>query len=184
MKLLPELHLSAEQILIAVVDERDLSETNRFHLAHCDQCAQAQAETDNLLVKFSHLADHYTPSPMGAVRIDVGRRGLFPSFLRYAKVAFGLAATALLMVIVWSSMTGLEPARFSVENGEIGPIDDAAFMADVARLVDDPLPVGYRDLIGSSIVDSDEDFMDFIVPPVTGDGPITIWRCGKGAPPC
>ncbi|MBC2711376.1 MAG: hypothetical protein HGJ94_10385 [Desulfosarcina sp.] len=183
MKPLPDSHLTARQLVVAMVDEKDLPESQRSHLDHCSRCRQALADAKAPLTRFGALARQHTPAPVRSVRIDAVKTGRLKRYGWRPGPASAMAAIALL-VIIWTSIVGQDPAPLAVDNGLAVPADDTVFMAEVARLVDDPLPVQYRDLIGVDIADGDGDFMDFIVPPMTGDAPTTSRQHAKGVTPC
>ena len=160
-------HLTRDQMVLAMVDLNDLPEDRRVHLQTCDQCRQILAEEQALLDRLGSQVRRHTPVPSRLVRIDHGMK-------RKRSIRFGLPAglgTAVVammtIAIIWTTMNGRVATLPGRDSGLDGVAEDSVFMEEVARLVENPLPDRYRNLIGVDATYLEGDFMAFIVPTVT-----------------
>ena len=176
-------HLTDEELIVAMVDAADLSTSRRSHLDDCRHCRQALAAAQAPLDRIGALAERHTPAPSHPVRIDSRSSHPEKRIRRRAGVAMAIAAMGL-VVVVWTTTVGHDPSRFAGGSESGGETDDMVFMAEVGQLIDDPLPDRYRRLIGIELNDSEDDFMDFIVPTLTGHTPTTSRHPEKGVSPC
>ncbi|WP_372677791.1 hypothetical protein [Desulfosarcina sp.] len=183
MKQLRDHHLTDEELIVAMVDAADLSTIRRSHLDACRRCRQAITAVQAPLDWIGTLAERYTPTPSHPVRIDTHSSRPAKRIRRRAAVAMTMAAMGL-MVAIWTTTIGHDPSRFAGGSESGQDTDDMVFMAEVGQLIDDPLPDRYRRLIGIDTTDRGEDFMDLIVPTLTGPAPTSSWHTQKGVGPC
>jgi len=176
-------HFTEKQIVAALVDAADLSTERRDHLDHCDHCRQALTDAKTQLARMGTLAKAHTPGPMRPVRLDAQATTALQQRPWRSGLAWAAAAAALI-AIVWSGPWERNSLRPAGEPTIAAGDPDLGFMAEVARLVDDPLPDRYRSLVGDGRDQFEEDFMEFIVPPVNGPAPTTSRQPAKGERPC
>lgn len=176
-------HLTDEELIVAMVDAADLSTGRRSHLDACRHCRQALTAAQAPLDRIGALAARHTPAPSHPVRIDARSSHPEKRIRRRAGVAMAIVAMGLL-VVVWTTTVDHDPSRFAGGSKSGGDTDDVVFMAEVGQLIDDPLPDRYRRLIGIDTTDGGEDFMDLIVPTLTGPAPTSSWHTQKGVGPC
>jgi len=176
-------HLTDEELIVALVDATDLSDSRRSHLDDCRHCRQVLAAAQAPLDRIGALAERHTPAPSHPVRVDA--RSSHPAKRIRRRVAAAMAIAAMgLLVVVWTATVGHDPSRLAGESKSGGETEDMVFMAEVGQLIDDPLPDRYRQLIGIDTTDSEDDFMDFIVPTLTAPAPTSSRHTEKGVGPC
>lgn len=160
-------HLTRDQMVLATVDPNDLPEDRRVHLQTCDRCRQILAEAQASLDRLGSQVRLHTPIPSHPIRIDHGMK-------RTRSIRFGLPAglsaavvAIMTIAIIWTTMNGRVATLPESDSGLDGVAEDSVFMEEVARLVENPLPDRYRNLIGVDTTNLEGDFMEYIVPTVT-----------------
>ncbi len=58
-----DLHLEEDQLLKAVVDETDLSQSQRDHLLICRQCREGREKIEEDLTRLGQMTERFSPSP-------------------------------------------------------------------------------------------------------------------------
>jgi len=179
----PEHHLTQTQLFVALIDADDLSLAQRSHLDRCPRCRQALATAQTPFDRIGELAERHTPGPVKRFRLQAPISGSSKRFFRAAGMIGGMAAL-MLLVIVWGGRIPRDTDLISGDQHAEAIMAAAVFMADVDRLIDDPLPTPYRGLIDVLSTDGGDDWMDLIVPPLSVGEPTTRFHRSKGEPPC
>ncbi len=162
MSLQSDKHLDYDELLMAAVEADDLPAARREHLDHCLQCKRQLERTAGRLESIGRLAARLAPDPAGPVRIHARRkvRRPFPGRMK-SMLAMALVAMLVVFVSVMSKQFfGSAGDRFAA-TGQVGRL-----IADVNRLVDNPLPTGYSDLASVADPVPAGDPTAFIVPEV------------------
>ena len=132
-------HLSEDQIIIALVDETDLPDDRRTHLSDCPHCRQVLEAAKEPFERIEALAGDHTPGSMRPVRID-GQRPARPRSLSWRTGLAWTTAAAVLLAMIWAGPWVRDLRRPENEGATAALDPEALFMAEVARLGDDPLP--------------------------------------------
>ena len=161
----PDLHLTDDELLRAMVDPSDLDPTRKAHLESCLQCRrQAQDLTDHYN-RLGRMARQMAPEPRKSFRVPahtapVGRWHFKPV------MALGVLGALVFALTLWGPrFTRIlqTPTPIVAHNFE----NDDHLMEEIDALVDDPLPEEYQQLAAlsddRSVEDLDE-FMDWMVP--------------------
>jgi len=158
-------HLGEELIIRALIDETDLSEAARRHLAECPLCRGEKEKLEQDLFQFGRIAKQNSPVPKGRISLpERRRRGRIGWFWNW-QAASGMAALAmiLLVVISWNALFRAQP-EFSMVATNQELIEAEEFMTEVEVLVNNALPAVYLDISGESYMEVDEEFIDYVVP--------------------
>ncbi|UCD31519.1 MAG: hypothetical protein JSV38_12090 [Desulfobacterales bacterium] len=158
-------HLNMDQLLKAVIDKEDLTLSMQQHLGTCPQCATAKEKIEQPLQALSQMAEEVTPLTMRSIVLPEKKTGWQVLGLR---PVLGIAtAICLVVFVVWW------PGRFKpshvanqqvVMNQELQEAEQ--LMIDVGTVVENALPQAYQDVLTVFETESEEDFMQFIVPVV------------------
>ncbi len=147
-------HLTEDEILSALVDERDLDSELKDHLASCSLCREALATQRQSFSALGTRARKYTPEMVRPIRIPqepVPRRLHFGDL----KPVLGAAVAACLLVaVLYGGWMRFAPDRSGL------------LIEDVDRLVENAMPVEFQNLLGEELFRAEEDFMEFIIPPL------------------
>ena len=167
-------HLNEETILQAVIDEADLSDPQQQHLAGCPQCRANKERLENELTHLGQLAERYAPEPLRRITLeeDKIRR---PFLIR--RFAFGVAAAATVIIVVWAAFLIRNPQPGNVGNVAQNMIEAERLMSEIDVLVENALPQVYLDIVGETHSSLDDDFIDFLIP--TGGGASQISALAK-----
>lgn len=169
-------HLSIDELLKAVVDEEGLTHEMKHHMAACPRCNAQKEKIERYLDELSQKAMQMTPRPMRSIILP--EKKIKPAHWRHHRFrpAFGII-TALCLVVVavwWSGMLKSSPRVDQVAmNQEIQ--DTEQFMIDVGSMVvENALPQAYQEVLTVFETESEEDFMQFIVPTVDPNNPTSL----------
>ena len=167
-------HLNEETILQAVIDEADLSDQQQQHLAQCPQCRANKERLENELAHLGQLAERYAPEPLRRITLE-GDKIRAPLLIR--RFAFGVAAAATVMIVVWAAFLIRNPQPGNVGNVAQNMVEAERLMTEIDVLVENALPQVYLDIVGETHSSLDEDFIDFLIP--TGEGASQISALAK-----
>jgi hypothetical protein len=169
-------HLNSDQLLQAVVAERDLPRDLRNHLSQCTACRQ---EVDRLSARFSaigKLARNLSPDALGRVRLSERRRRFFLGRRVGLRPALGMAVAMVLLLMIalyrplYHRSTPLPAAPNLKADAELSPAAEVRLLAEIQDLLSNPLPEDYQQIIGEeSLFGVAGDPTDLIVPEVEGE---------------
>jgi hypothetical protein len=168
------LHLSHDELLLAVVDATDLAAVKSAHLGACPACRSAREHLEERFLRLGRTARELAPAPARPFRLPLDQA---PAARRRFKPlwAMGFATTMLLAIVAGRAMwPSFSPA----------PAPTAAMLeADrrlgeaVAALIEDALPINFQHLASLDEADAqtdpqtDEDLIDWVVPPIDTEDP-------------
>ena len=155
------LHLAEEQILQAVIEEAGLSGLQRQHLAECSQCRSNKERIENELTHMRQLAERFAPEPSRRVTLTQDR---IRSPILFRRFAFGIAAAAAAIIVVWAAFLTQNRQSGNVGNLAQNMVEAERLMTEVNGLVENALPPVYLDIVGEVRLSQDEDFIDFLIP--------------------
>jgi len=163
-------HLGEELILRFLIDENDVPEAARRHLAACPVCRGEKEKLEQDLVRFGRNAKQYSPVPKRRISLPERNRRDSISWFWNWQAASGMAAVAaiILVVISWNALFRSQPELPMVAtNQELIAAEE--FMTEVDVLVNNALPAVYLDISGESYSEVDEEFIDYIMPAAFDD---------------
>ncbi len=177
-------HLSEDQLLMAIVEESDLPISLREHLFTCPKCRADKVRFEQKLTQVGRMAKYYTPPSKQRILLPESEPRSFYLWFRGQQAAFGLALTvAMLILVVWWTA----PFKITPEGGvEITAreMQEAeSLMTEISILAENALPTVYLDIIGESYTGFDEEFMQFIIPSINKE-PQSYDPGTKGVMPC
>jgi hypothetical protein len=161
-------HLSEDEIVVAMVDPADLSPARQSHLHHCEHCESARRRLERGLARFGVCADQCTPLPLGPATLRDRPIRVRASGWNWAWKGMSAAAVAALIIMavnLWSQSPTTRSLSLSGVSGKES-VDTERLVSQVNALVENPLPAAYMALTGGNGFVLDDEFMDFIVPPV------------------
>jgi hypothetical protein len=177
-------HLSEDQLIMAIVEESDLPISLREHLYTCPQCRSDKVRFEQKLTQVGRMAKNYTPPSKRRISLPDSEPRSFYLWFSGRRAAFGLALTvAMLILVVWWTA----PFKITPEGGvEITAreMQEAeSFMTEISLLAENALPTVYMDINGESHTGFDEEFMQFIIPTINKES--QSYDSGtKGVLPC
>jgi len=155
-------HLKDEELVTAVVDEKDLTDQARAHLNACIQCRQRLLHLEEQLGRIGQYAHRHSPVPSCRSIDYAGTRTVF--WGRYSYALGTAVMSAILIIAVSWGLSVHQVSEQSVSSLIQEMIEDERFIAEISRLEEDPLLQGYQE--DNVKVDGmmDEDFIRFIIP--------------------
>ncbi len=163
-------HLAENDLLQAVVDDSSLSQHLRQHLNECSRCRLQKERFEQELVRLGQLARRYAPEPRRRVSIGTDRRRL--PFLNW-KFAFGAAAVAAAIIVVWATVLIQNQQPGSVGNLAQNMIEAERLMTEIDGLVENALPPVYLEIVGETDLNPNEEFLEFLIPAAEDDPQIS-----------
>lgn len=179
-----ENHLDEKQLIQAIVDQADLPASVQAHLAKCRQCRLRKENFERELANFGQMAERYAPQPQKRVRLPAHEtKSTFWTLLNW-RSAIGVAATVAAVLIVFWGTTIVRNLSEHGTGGLASEILEAQrLMMEVNMLVDNALPVFYLEISGENNPDYDEEFYQFLIPPIENET-LTSERWKRGTSLC
>lgn len=164
-------HLTADELLVAAVDSRDLGHLRQTHLAMCPICRQRHDRLLGRLERIGRMARDLAPQPARPYRLPENATPLRQKFSKPVWIA-GFAAAVLLALVFWRPQWRADSTLPQMTTAALEK--DRQLMESVDALVDDALPEPYQQLASADdYVDVDDtdagdgdSFTNWIVPPV------------------
>lgn len=156
-----EPHLAENDILLAVIDDTDLSDRQRRHLTRCSHCQTQKEQIEQELARLGQLAKRYSPAPQRRITAVEGKdRSPWFSW----GFALSAAALAAVILVVLGTFLIRSQQQGNVGNLAQNMVEAEKLMSEVNVLVENALPPVYLDIVGEADVSADEDFFDFLIP--------------------
>ncbi len=155
-------HLNTNELLVAVVDEKNSTIDAENHLASCARCRGELKRIESQFMGLGEKARQYVPVMPKPIRIETGKKGFLTTLSRWSKPALGIGLAASLMaVILWRG-------EFKDTVPKIRPVPTEAnadvLLDEIGRLVENAMPIQYQQLIADGFPNETDDITDFIVP--------------------
>lgn len=157
-------HLNEDQLIRAIVDENDLSDTERNHLSECRLCRANILEFENLMNNFSVMAKTFAPLPRKKILLPE-----FPEFFRYPRLQPVFAAASVILLLLLIGILRSDPR--SVQHGEqpsgiiIEMEKDEQLISEIRELEDYPIPANlYPEIFAEPVEYFNDEFLEFIAP--------------------
>jgi hypothetical protein len=173
-------HLAENEILQAVIDDSDLSDRQRVHLAQCVHCRSSKEQLEQELARLGQLAKRYCPAPRRRVTV-VERKDRSHFFSR--GIVFSAAAVAAVILVIWGTFLIRNQPQGYIGNSAQNMVEAERLMTEVNVLAENALPPVYLAIVGESDVSADEEFFDFLIP-ITDGAPQTSAWAEKGSISC
>jgi len=158
-------HLNDNELFEAVVDTADLDSARQAHLNACPECTQKLDMLQGRLTRLGQTAKHMAPAPQRPFRLPAKHQTAWQWAFK-PLIATGFAAAVLLAIIVTKPHWGHKGPTYDIAA-------DRTLMEEIDALVDNALPVQYQQLAllsapttGDMDTQMDDDFLDWIVPPL------------------
>ena len=156
-------HLSEDELIVALIDEKDLPPDCYIHLSDCRECASAKEALHHQLSGIGRKAERLTPLLSKKLYLPQAEAKQRHRRRRYLTPAFGSVFVIILVIMaVW------RPGAFKTNkiNPGVHAQSDDILLMQVSALIDNPLPDAYREIADIAEPDMEEDVTDFIVPSI------------------
>ena len=153
-----DVHLNEDKIIRAIVDENDLTISERNHLLKCSICQKEKQGLEQVLNRMGNMSKELVPSPRR--RFIPVVKGSRSSFRWQPALVTGVVIVLLMIGIWWTSLF----TRFQ-ENGSVQIVqkmeNDQQLMAEITFTEKDALPGRYLYIIGDYNDDDYDDYDDY-----------------------
>jgi hypothetical protein len=156
-------HLEEEQFIRAIIDESDLPEPVRRHLAACSVCGEKKQGLERELRTLGELAKRYTPSSSEGM-VFPEKESSYSRLWNWQKTLAAAATTIAILVLVvsiWYGMPRIRPQKADLEHYSSAKEEERLF-AEATALEENPFSPFHRFVIGGSSPVFDEGFVDFV----------------------
>ena len=157
------LHLSEDELIAALIDEKDLPPDRYIHLSECRKCASNKESLHQQLSGIGRKAARLTPLLSKKLYLPQAESKQRYRRRRYLTSAFG-SAFVIILVIMAAWWPGSSKTN-KIDPGVHTQSDDT-LLQQVSALIENPLPDTYREIADIAEPDMEEDVTDFIVPSV------------------
>ena len=158
-----DMHLNEDQMIRAVVDENDLTTSERNHLSRCSVCQKEKQLFEQTLNRLGDMSKELAPSPRKSFRPVVRENH---SLLRWRPALAAGFVIVLLMIGIWLT----SPFTRFQEKGTVQLTqkmeNDQQLMVEIMYMEEYALPDCYLDIAGKFDDDDyyDDEFLEFIFP--------------------
>lgn len=171
-----DLHLEEDQLTKAVVDESDLSQSQREHLSGCHQCRERKENIEASLSQLGQMAKRFSPSPKKKFSLPIRKQQKSFLWSWQWRTALGVTVAAIFIAVVgvptlYENTQKQKELTFAQEM-----LEAEDFMIEISMLAESALPQEYIDIIGETGEETDEGFMEFIAPTIEEDS----WSLNSG----
>ncbi len=156
-------HLSEDELIVALIDEKDLPQDRYIHLSECRECSSAREAFHHHLSGIGRKAECLTPLLSKKLYLPQAEAKQRHIRRRYLTPAFGSVFVIILVIMaVWL------PGAFKTNkiNPGVHAQSDDILLMQVSSLIDNPLPDAYREIADLAEPDMEDDITDFIVPSI------------------
>ncbi len=177
-------HLDENQFIKAVVDASDLPEAVQAHLFTCTQCRNRRQNFERELTSLGQIAGLSVPKPQRRIILPAQKSTIrFSSFLDWRSVIVAAATVAAVFMVVWGTNMARNFSEHRTENLTAEIRDANRPMSEVNSLVENALPPFYLEIADEPKPDYDEEFYQFLIPPVE-DKTVTSEQGNRGTSLC
>jgi hypothetical protein len=167
MKSQNQAHLNEEQIIRAVIDQKELAGADRQHLLECRLCNKKVAWFKDELQELGENAGLSVP-PL-TKNITLPREELTPVSHKSSWLpSFGVAAMAgLVLFFYFLGIESMSPRLTPFQSSE-ALVEDEYLMEEIFQMVENPLSDELYEITGDN-GGFDEEFLQFVVPDIQDD---------------
>ena len=155
-------HLQDEQLVLAIVDEKELADEVKDHLQECKVCQEKVAHFAGGLELLGQRAELSVPPLARNMRLPQEAKPAARFRLGWVSFAGGAALAGLLLFFYFIGMNARTPDLAMVQDQD-NLFEDENFMQEISDIVDSPFPEDIYEITGDA-VDSEDDFLQFVVP--------------------
>lgn len=160
-------HLDEEQLIQSVVDVSDLPDSVRAHLAECGRCRAGKLSFELEMQTLGQKAEQFAPQPQRRIVLPALKtRKPLGHLLEWRKLAAAAATVAAVFILVWGTDLVRNHSESGPENLTADMVESKRLMTEVNTLVDNALPPFYLVLSVENQADYDDEFYQFLIPPV------------------
>ena len=199
MKVQNHAHLQDEEILWAVIDDKDLAGPAQEHLRECPVCKRRVEQFRYELHDFGQKARLAVPPFSRSARLPREKPAAVSHNVGWLPVFGAAAMAAFLVFFYFIGMETMAPTQFTTLQNHESLLEDESLMREIAEIVEVPLPedvyaitgdngTGFTEdlyeISGDNGTDAaenmdeitgdngngfDEDFLEFVVPDILDD---------------
>ncbi len=157
-------HLQEEQVLWAVIDEKELAGDSQQHLLDCPACKKKVEQFRDELELLGQKAHQAVPPFMRAVKLPKEKSATVSHNIGWLPFFGAAAMGACVVFFYFMGIQTMAPTQLTtLQNQEI-LLEDETLMLEIAEIVEVPLPEGLYAINGENETDFDEDMYE-----ITGD---------------
>ena len=167
MKSQNQAHLNEEQIILAVVDEKELTGEHLQHILECQLCNKKISQFQDELHGLGENARLSVPPLTKNITLPKEEESSVSYKSRWLP-SFGAAAMAGLVLFLYFLSIESTPQRFIALQSPEAMLEDEYLMEEIFEMVENPLSDVLYDISGEN-GGFDDEFLQFVVPDVQED---------------
>lgn len=169
MKEQSHVHLQEDQIIWAVIDEKELGTDVLKHLLACPACRGKVEQFKSDLHEFGRRAEQAVPPFSRTIKLPSKKQAAVSHNAGWLPF-FGATAMASLVVFFYvMGMGTVYPGKLITGQGQEMFLEDESLMREISEMVEYPLSDDMYEITGENGDALDEDFMQFIIPEMQDD---------------
>jgi len=156
-------HITADELVMALIDKGSLTPEKQSHLAECPVCRAQSARLAGDLSGLGDMAKAMVP-PMQTTIMLPEAKALKPARPWGLRLAYGSALAAALVVLMLAVPFFKVTPHNRLEVLYQNMLSDAKLMIEIDRMVENPMPDAWADSGSDYEADVDDDSINDIVP--------------------
>lgn len=158
-------HLTEDQIFQMLLDPSDLSDNRKAHLTACSHCQTALDGLHDDLNQVEKLALETAPNSVGSFHLPAQQTRNPLSFFTAMRPLPRLVVSALALILLIGAVLFVNPGQENRTVFEIRHMADPdQLLSEIDALVETPFAPEFLLTTSVNDMDTDEDFMEYIVP--------------------
>ena len=169
MKVQNSIHLREEQIISAVVDEKELTVEQQQHLVKCQDCKIKVVQFKDELQEFGQKALQAVPPFLKVVKLPSEKPASTTHNNGWLPFVGAAAMASLAVFFYIMGLITMDPSKLTIVQNQEYLLEDESLMREISEMVEYPLSADMYEITGENGVGFDEDFLQFIVPDIEDD---------------
>jgi hypothetical protein len=174
-------HLNQQQIIQAIVDISDLTDSQKAHLSACPRCGDSVNQLNTALARMGAMAAQSVPDAARPLVIPTKKPGLLQRLAWNWRPYFRVAVPVMVVLIIAVASVIVKSRHdkhmLALEEQDLRAAEQ--LMTEVNMLIDNPLSADIQTLISIVETESDEEFIQYILPTIEND-PLSNMSGKKG----
>lgn len=164
-------HLNQQQIIQAIVDTSDLTDSQKAHLSTCPRCGDRVNQLDTALARMGAMAEQSVPETTRPLVLATEKQGLLQrlawNWRPYLRVAVPVMVVLIIAVASVIVKSRYDEHMLALEEQDLMAAEQ--LMTEIHMLIENPLSADIQTLISIVETESDEEFIQYILPTIEND---------------
>ena len=160
-------HLEEDRIILAVIDQKDLTEADQHHLQECEHCNGKVIQLKEELLGLGENARQSVPQMSKNIVLPREEQSHVRSNSSWFPSFAAAAIAGLVLFVYFLGMESMTPRMMTLQNPD-ALLEDEYLMEEIYEMVESPFSDELYEITGGN-GGFDDEFLQFIVPDIPED---------------